>query len=361
MTGTRIIQGNSPPAKPLLEAQPGVLFYLSTSDILATPPPLPELNQKLEYLEDNGYFGHRRLNESQAEALSRINFHYFLGYARNYGMLHDRGIFQGDQDPQHVFDLIALDQEVSNHLFDLIRQAELNLRNRTVEFFCSNSAPTSYLDISHLGSHSRDLDERELVAGMLKEIFRYGEDYVIKSLENKATTLGVQKPKRYSPQDHDLCLELASDLPIWAVIDCFSLGQLGKFVMACDTHVEDHAHRTWKQIAKSLDMAAPVFSTGIESLSNTRNLVCHHARLWMRPATHSPKKPRIFSKQLRNVDPKSQLMAFANIAHFQHGTEKRTAFQSILDLVKSNELYRYGISQTSHRAAKNRPSTQDIQ
>lgn len=317
---------------------------------MSTPPHLPKKDQKLKYLGDKGYFGSADLNDTQVEILTNINFHYFLGYARNYGMLHDRGIFGGDRDPQHVFDLIALDQEVASLLFNLIRQAELNLRNRTVDFFCSNSVPTSYLDESHLEKQSIEIDEREIVSGMLKEIFRYGEDYVISSLDQKAKSLGQRKPKRYSPQDHELCLALASDLPIWSVIDCFSLGQLGKFVMACDAHVEDQSSRTWRQLADSLGMRAKVFSSGIESLSNTRNLVCHHARLWMRPATHSPKKPQMFEKQLRGVDAKSQLMAFANVAHFQQGSEKRTAFQSILNLVESNEMYHYGISQTSHRA-----------
>ena len=69
----------------------------------------------------------------------------------------------------------------------------------------------------------------------------------------------------------------------------------------------------------------------------------------MRPATHSPKKPKIFNKQLRDVDPKSQLMAFANVAHFQRSDLKKEALESIFSLVKSNEMYFYGISQTSHK------------
>ncbi|WP_367317544.1 Abi family protein [Corynebacterium accolens] len=66
------------------------------------------------------------------------------------------------------------------------------------------------------------------------------------------------------------------------------MGQLGKFIMVCDADISDE-QRTWRRLADDLGMKARVFSSGIESLSNTRNLVCHHARLWMRPATHSPK------------------------------------------------------------------------
>lgn len=317
---------------------------------MQVPPHLPKHTQKLDYLQNKGYFEETTFSDELEDQLSHINFHYFLGYARNYAKLHDLGIFQGTRDPQHVFDLINLDQKVATLLFDWIRCAELGLRNRTVDFFCENGSPTSYLDESRLTPMSLDCTKQEMVGGMLKEIFRYGEDYVISSLDRKALDLGYDKPKRYSPADHNQCLSLSQDLAIWSVIDCFSLGQLGKFIMACDADIDDHAQRTWRRLADDLGMKAPVFSSGVESLSNTRNLVCHHARLWMRPATHSPKKPKIFEKQLRGIDPKSQLMAFANVAHFQRSnTLQKQALENIFSLVKSNDMYFYGISQTSHQ------------
>jgi hypothetical protein len=67
------------------------------------------------------------------------------------------------------------------------------------------------------------------------------------------------------------------------------------------------------------------------------------------PCDPLAKKPKIFDKQLRDVDPKSQLMAFANIAHFQRSDLQEEALESIFSLVKSNEMYFYGISQTSHK------------
>lgn len=314
-----------------------------------TPPHLPKEAQRVDYLRDKGYFGEAPFSDDTVAQLSHINFHYFLGYARNYAHLHNLGIFKGSRDPQHVFDLISLDQKVATLLFDWVRRAELGLRNRTVDFFCANGSPTSYLNEDRLMQLSENYDKRNFVGGILKEIFRYGEDYVIESLDGKASELGWEKPKRYSPASHEVCLSLCQELPLWSVIDCFSLGQLGKFIMACDADVDDSEKRTWRRLADELDMKAGVFGRGIESLSNTRNLVCHHARLWMRPATHSPKKPKIFDRELRNVDPKSQLMAFANVAHFQRRDLKKEALDSIFSLVQSNEMYFYGISQTSHK------------
>lgn len=313
------------------------------------PPHLPKDNQRLQYLVDKQYFGTGLLNSEQVEQLSLVNFHYFLGYARNYAKLHDLGVFTGPRDPQHVFDLISLDQKVASLLFYWIRCAELGLRKRTIDHFCENGSPTSYLDEGRLFSLSQDFNQREIVRGMLKEIFRYGEDYVINSLNKKARELGVDKPKRYTFGSHELCLSLSCDLALWSVIDCFSLGQLGKFIMACDADIEP-SQRTWRRLADDLGMKAQVFSSGIESLSTTRNLVCHHSRLWMRPATNSPKKSKIFEKELRGVDAKSQLMAFANVANFQRSILKKEALGSIFSLVKSNDMYLYGISQTSHKS-----------
>lgn len=316
---------------------------------MSTPPHLPTIEQRVAYLRGKQYFGDAPLSGELATKLRNINFHYFLGYARNYSKLHDLGIFTGQRNAEDVFELISLDQKVAGCLFEWIRRAELGLRNRTVDFYCANGSSTRYLEESRLQALSEDIDQRAIVSGILKEIFRYGEDYVIHNLNRRAAELGEYKPKKYSYQNHNLCLALAEDLPLWSVIDCFSLGQLGKFIMACDADIENASQRTWRQLASDLSMKANVFSAGITSLSNIRNLVCHHSRLWMRPATNSPKKPRIFSKELRGVDPKSQLMAFANIAHFQQSTCRKQVFDEIFSLVKTNEMYFYGISQTSHR------------
>lgn len=58
-----------------------------------------------------------------------------------------------------------------------------------MDFFCENGSPTSYLDESRLMQLSEDYDEREIIGGILKEIFRYGQDYVISSLDKKLMNL----------------------------------------------------------------------------------------------------------------------------------------------------------------------------
>src|SRR5690625_4566561 len=102
----------------------GSLSISRIGDYVPVPPHLPYGAQRLDYLQSKQYFGSRSLSEEQSVQLGQINFHYFLGYTRNYARLHDLGIFTGTRDPQHVFDLIRLDQQVSTLLFDWIRRAE---------------------------------------------------------------------------------------------------------------------------------------------------------------------------------------------------------------------------------------------
>lgn len=320
---------------------------------MSTKPYLTTPEQKAALINQKGYFGDTPLTDDQTASLDNINFHYFLGYAKNYGMLQRRGIYDGVPNPQDVFDLIDIDRQISVLLFGLIRDAELHLRNLTVQCFCEKNSPTSYLDEGRLQPMSQEYTARDVVAGILKELFRYDEDYVVEKINLRATELGVVRPRRYTAVDHDKCLELTSDIELWGAIDAFTLGQLGKVIMACDARTDPAANRTWRKTARAMDINAGVFSTGVESLAVTRNLICHHARLWMRPANNSPKKPRVFSKDLRSVDPKSQLMAFANVALFQAPSQRQTAMDQILGIVNSNPLYRYGISQTSHKERRN--------
>lgn len=105
----------------------GSFYILCIGDDVPVPPHLPKDTQRIEYLRNKGYFGETPFGDELVAQLSHINFHYFLGYARNYARLYELGIFKGKRDPQHVFDLISLDQKVAALLFDWIRHAELGV------------------------------------------------------------------------------------------------------------------------------------------------------------------------------------------------------------------------------------------
>lgn len=131
-------------------------------------------------------------------------------------------------------------------------------------------------------------------------------------------------------------------LPLWSVIDGFSLGLLSRFITQCDRMNQDRP--VWKAIAGDLDFPAQTFQTGIRSLTVLRNQVAHHSRLWMHPSTDSPRKPKRFKRQLRGADPKAMRVAFLNLAMFRPRAEQAGYAKELEVAVAENSAYFYGVN-----------------
>ncbi|MFZ1411099.1 MAG: hypothetical protein WAS07_06565 [Micropruina sp.] len=77
-------------------------------------PPFLTVDQRVDYLYNRDYFERGSVTHEHAEQLSRLNFHYFLGYARNYRALVGRRQVQvSRKSPDDVFRVIDLDGKVS--------------------------------------------------------------------------------------------------------------------------------------------------------------------------------------------------------------------------------------------------------
>ena len=50
-------------------------------------PPFLTVEQRVDYLYDRNYFERGSVTDEHTRRLSGLNFHYFLGYARNYRAL----------------------------------------------------------------------------------------------------------------------------------------------------------------------------------------------------------------------------------------------------------------------------------
>ncbi|MFZ1411144.1 MAG: Abi family protein, partial [Micropruina sp.] len=222
-----------------------------------------------------------------------------------------------------------------------VRPAVGGLRAAAVERYCAKFAPAdSYLQTTQYRATDSDSPNR-LVAGILLHIYRHDEPYVDACLQDAATSKSLTKPRRYEAACHNTCLDLAADLPLWAVVDSFSLGLLGQFVMNCDKSTDSPV---WKAVAKDLEISARVFETQVKSLAYLRNSVAHHARLWMRPTSDSAKKPRLFSSRLKDVHPKSMHWAFMNLATFLPKDRRFSFAERIDSLTDSDAIYRHGIT-----------------
>lgn len=307
-----------------------------------TAPPFLTVEDRVQYLYDRQYFVVGSVSEEHRARLAQTNFHYFLGYARNYRALVGRGqVHVAEKHPDDVFRIIDLDARVSALVHEGLRSAEWRLRSSAVEHYCAKFDATSSFLRPAQYKETRVGSRDQLVESLLMHIYRHDEPYVDECLREAARVKSITKPRRYEVAQHDDCLALAADLPLWAVVDSFSLGLLGQFVMNCDT---DQGAPAWKAVARSLDIGAQVLETQIKSLAYLRNSVAHHARLWMRPTADSAKRPRLFDKRLRGVHPKSMHWAFMNLATFLPKEQRQPFAQRVDDLTSEDAIYRHGIT-----------------
>ncbi|MFC6398007.1 Abi family protein [Luteococcus sanguinis] len=311
---------------------------------MAEEVPFLNLDGRVGYLYERGYFPRGSVTDEHRERLGSMNFHYFLGYARNYRMLTAQGLPCIQQPiPDDVFRVIDRDHEVAKLLYQGLRQAEWNLRSLAVEHYCGAHDPCgSFLREQQYVCTSSG-SETEMVRGIINSVLRHGEPFVEDHIAAQASQRGAERPKKYDQLRHDELVGYIEDLPLWSVIDSFSLGLLSRFITQCDKP-SDPDDAVWKKVADGLAIRHPVFLTNIESLTVLRNLVSHHARMWMRPTTVTPKKPKVFTKALRDADAKSMEVAFANVALFQGPRLARSYLDEVLALVACDPLYEHGVS-----------------
>lgn len=88
--------------------------------VVPTPPPFLNLNERIEYLYRQEYFEKASISDDDAARIDQLNFHYFLGYARNYRMLVGRGLVGASTKKiSDVFAIIDQDHTVSEILYRL--------------------------------------------------------------------------------------------------------------------------------------------------------------------------------------------------------------------------------------------------
>lgn len=315
---------------------------------IAQPKSTPYLSpaERVTYLYQRGYFPQGSISDQAQEKLSAVNFHFFLGYARNYLKIANSRSLTQPRSIEDVFQIIETDHQASNLAFSALRQAELSLRASLVETYCQ----LGYSPEEHFlaPENFRDMGESStpegLVQGIAQQIIRYREPFVVKHLEARAQELELQLP--LSRQASLPVFDLLGGLPLWAVVDSLQLGTLSRFMTQLKPL--DEKKELWKEVARRHEIPAQIFQTNLTSLATFRNQVAHYNRLWMKPTTDSPKKPKKFEKELRSFqpDPKSMILNFYNIGLFLTPEQRKGFFEQLRTLleVPQNQLYRIGVT-----------------
>lgn len=301
-------------------------------------PPYLTLDDRLVYLTRKGYlFGSVPCDEDIAR-LGRVNFHYLLGYARNYRMLAERGVAPKDDVLHRVLAVVDADRDLSVVVFRALRQLEWRLRALLVEHHCS-AFPSNgcYLDRAHYLVFDPSLPSMpDLLA---RQINRSREPFVVEHLGRGEPT---------------------ADLPVWAVVDTWSLGALSRMICESGPGIaaDGTELRLWKSVAGSLGVSVPTVMEKLKAATVLRNLVAHHSRLWMRPSTDSPKIPPVFPRALvQAIHPKSQygvLLAVAEMLGPRKGEDGHSFLNEVDALLAADASYKHGITQvaTKTRAAQ---------
>lgn len=292
---------------------------------MSTPaPPFLTVEGRIDYLTRKNYLFGSVPTDSARERLAVINFHYLLGYARNYRALASQSLVPQDDVLTRVLAIVDADREVSVSIFHALRKLEWRLRALVVEHHCALYPPTQcFLDSKHFRVFDRDQPPLETMVE--KYIRRSREPFLVDHFDNGGEI---------------------RDLPVWAVVDTWTFGGLSRVICESVPVIDPDGGpglSLWKCVAASLGVSAPTIMEKLRAVTVLRNLVAHHGRLWMRPSSNPPKIPTIFpASTRRGVDPRSMYGVFLALSEMLgprgDGADMLTEIDAILGRDVSYEL-----------------------
>jgi len=308
--------------------------------------------KRVDYLVERGYIEDDTLSTAAEAFLAQTNFHYFLGYARNFRKLRREGEISGDVRIDRVIEMVKIDHEVSTRLFTALRTLEWRLRAALVDRHCElYAARACFLHPGHY--RVMDPQARPVNQVVREQILRSREPFVRGTFEEFEVTHGRvwrDNPEKMAEADQLAAMET---LPIWATVDGWTLGVLERIITETEpTRDGDTDRWLWKEVASTFGVANAVFHTQLTSVIVLRNLVAHHSRLWMRPTASSPKRPKIYNKVSPEAEPKSMYVAWLALAAFLRPAGGDKDLLNDLDaLIGRDPLYERGVKQPLLSAA----------
>jgi hypothetical protein len=240
-----------------------------------------------------------------------------------------------------VVKLVELDRELSTAIFHGIGQLEWLLRAALVEAHCGmHPARGCFLESTHY--RVLDASSRPIHEVVREQSLRSREPYVVEQFE-----AAVGHPLSSTDIDR-LPLQtqtgVLASLPIWTLVDSWTLGLIGRVIMASKSPAGREDEFLWKNVAQLLGVSNAIFDTQLVGIGVFRNQVAHHVRLWMRPTTSSPKLPKIYERLGRNAQSKSMYVAALALASFLRRNGKDANFIDEVDaIVDRDPLFARGI------------------
>lgn len=277
---TKYIISLTTPATPLFDAQLWRVFLCHKEPIIVEykKPPLTH-EQHLHLLLERGLRIHNK--ETTLNCLKHIGYYrlsaYFLPFKAG-------DVFKPNTQFETIIDLYTFDRKLRLLLLDAIESIEVSVRSQLVYHLSHTYDTFAHLDAR---CFSGGFDHRQWLVKLSNTLQKSIEPFI-----------GHYKQKYIS----------SPDLPLWMALEVISFGQLSQ--LFCKGLVG----KDQQAIAKHYDVADVVLTSWMHVLVYTRNLCAHHARLWNRTLTVTPKCPG----KLRLWDKKSSKNVYVSLAMMQY-------------------------------------------
>ena len=309
--------------------------------------PFLDPQSKEAFLREHSMLDGPPLSSEEVEWLATINFHHLMGYTRNFRALVGRGIVNYPKKLEVVRGVIEAESRLGEFMTPWLRRAEWYLRSLTVENYCElQGHGVGYLESNNWVEHSAGSSEK-LQASIVNSVLRHGEPYVSERIKQKAKRLGVNRHRKFEWNAREECIAFVEDLPLWATIDSFSLGELGKFIMHCGIQPEGDDD-VWRKISHKLGITARNFDASLAGFGAIRNQLFHHQRVWMKPMSKSPGINNTLNRRYRDFafkgkNKQAPFIALAMVSSFLPAQEREEFLNGLEEVIQKNPLFQLGI------------------
>lgn len=202
--------------------------------------------------------------------LAQLNYYRFAAYCLPYEQNHATHQFIAGTCFDDVLNLYIFDRELRLLLLDAIERIEVSLRTQMAY---------------HL-SHNYNTPHPHLDPGIFFNPVVYGGS--ISKLSNDVRNSKEDFIKHLTRKYEELLP------PVWAVAELMTMGQLSKWF----SNIKARGDR--QAISHGYGLDEKIMTSFCEHLSLVRNHAAHHARLWNRDFTKTPRLPRRGAADLIN-------------------------------------------------------------
>lgn len=220
--------------------------------------------QQLDFLSKQGLIIEDP--ESAKEVLGVVSYYRLSGYSLPFKRPHTHNKesrqFQNDISFDKIWQLYQFDRELRLLVSDAVEKIEIAFRTALVNATCVKLNPFWYTERTHF---------------RCEEHFDFIQKNIQTIIKSKQELFIQHYFKKYGFPAYP---------PLWMMIETFSFG-------ACSKLFKNIKSKSLRQeIANYMDTHTTILESWLMTLSYTRNLCAHHARLWNRWFVNPPIIPK---------------------------------------------------------------------